>query len=274
MNLFTLLLLFLHLLNNNAFCISRTNILQNSRTNILQNSRTKILQNSLYYRTNILQNSRTNILQNSRTNILQNSRTNILQNSRTKIVLCINDTNHDDDDDFPSLDYIKKQNINEENSINYINSINYEKNNIHKDLIMITALSCIEWSKVWTYYMIHLPDCFPTFMYNDMAIMRDFARKNNSKQYLFIGYYPKTVDSKKGPFYIGAFEINPKKHELIAHIIIQNPIHVIDNNYDKEIITNFKIELEALSNDASVVFKFENLKSGGFERYYYSWQRD
>ena len=239
MNLFTLLLLLLTLLNNNnAFCIGRTNILQNS----------------LYYRTNIL----------------QNSRTTILQNSRTKIVLCINDTN-DDDDDFPSHDYIKKQNINEENSINSINSINYEKNNIHKDLIMITSLSCIEWSKTWTYYMIHLPDCFPTFMYNDMAILRDFASKNNSKKYLYIGYYPTKFDSKKGPFYIGAFEINPKKHELIAHIIIQNPIHVIDNNYDKEIITNFKIELEALSNDASVVFKFENLKSSVFERYYYSW---
>ena len=223
MNLFTLLLLLLTLLNNNnAFCISRT----------------KILQNSVYYKTNIL------------------------QNSRTKIVLCINDTN---DDDFPSLDYIKKQNINEENFINY------EKNNIHKDLIMITGLSCIEWSKTWTFYMIHLPDCFPTFMYNDMAILRDFASKNNSKKYLYIGYYPKKFDSNKGPFYIGAFEINPKKHELIAHIIIQNPIHVIDNNYDKEIITNFKIELEALSNDASVVFKFENLKSSVFERYYYSW---
>ena len=96
-------------------------------------------------------------------------------------------------------------------------------------------------------------------------------RYPGTKNYFYIGYYPESINAKQGPYYIGAFELVPKNREFIAHIIIQNPYHCADNMYDKEKIMNFKKELLALCSDATVFFKFSNLKSTSDERYYYSW---
>ena len=118
--------------------------------------------------------------------------------------------------------------------------------------------------------MVHISEFFPTFMYQDMYKMCDYGCVNVSKRFFYIGYYPSKIDQRKGPYYIGAFEINPKEREFITRIIIQNP-YCVENSYTKEDILNFKIELQALCNEASVFFKFSNLKNTSFERYYYSW---
>lgn len=140
-----------------------------------------------------------------------------------------------------------------------------------KDLKLLSSFSAIEWSRTWIYEMLHVPDYFPTFMFQDMFKMRDFGQKNNSKHYFYIGYYPEDVDLKNGPFYIGAFELIPKMREFTTHVIIQNPYYCAENTYDENKIKDFKKELMAMCNDAIVFFKFSNLQNTSDQRYYYSW---
>jgi hypothetical protein len=119
--------------------------------------------------------------------------------------------------------------------------------------------------------MVNIKELFPTFMYTDMYKMCDFGSVNVSKRYFYIGYYPPIIDQSKGPYYIGAFEINPPEREFITRIIIQNPYYSVNNDYAKEHIIGFKKELEALCVEATVFFKYASLKNTSFERYYYSW---
>ena len=231
-------------------------------------------------------------------NIIINNNDNINNLNKNKNLIHLNLNNelnddYDDDHEFPSFyEFLRKRELNEikqkeeyitkynnlENKYNKLNSeknsTNYEKYNLEptsKDLKLLTSFSTIEWARTWIYEMVHVADYFPTFMFQDMFRMRDFGQKNNSKNYFYIGYYPESINAKQGPYYIGAFELVPKNREFIAHIIIQNPYHCADNMYDKEKIMNFKKELLALCSDASVFFKFSNLKSTSDERYYYSW---
>lgn len=140
-----------------------------------------------------------------------------------------------------------------------------------KDLKILSSFSSIEWTRTWMYEMLHVPDYFPTFMFQDMFLLRDFGQKNNSKNYFFIGYYPSDINLKNGPFYIGAFELVPKMREFRTHIIVQNPYYCVENIYDENKIKNFKKELMAMCNDATVFFKFSNLQNTSEQRYYYSW---
>ena len=149
----------------------------------------------------------------------------------------------------------------------------YIKTPLSKDLKMLTPESCREWAKLWTFEMIHEPNQFPTFMFHDMFKMRDFCTINCSRNYFYIGYFPKKLELKQGPYFIGAFELRPHSREFLTHAIIQNPYYY-NVNYDKTKIVDFKKELLALCRDASVFLKFSNLKNSKNERYYYSWLYD
>ena len=140
-----------------------------------------------------------------------------------------------------------------------------------KDLKLLSSFSAIEWSRTWIYEMLHVPDFFPTFMFQDMFLLRDFGQKNNSKNYFYIGYYPSDINLKHGPYYIGAFELVPKMREFRTHILVQNPYYCTENVYDENRMKNFKKELIAMCNDATVFFKFSNLQNTSEQRYYYSW---
>ena len=196
----------------------------------------------------------------------------------------LNSTN--DSNNFPSFyQFLREREINElkakeeylvkrKNKIlnKTINSERYEIiEPTSKDLKLLSSLSTGEWMRIWLYEMIHVPDYFPTFMYQDMFRMREFSQKNNSKNYFYIGYYPIDVNLKHGPFYIGAFELIPNMREFRTFIIVQNPYHCADNIYDVNKIKDFKKELLALCNDSSVFFKFSNLQNTSDQRYFYSW---
>jgi len=140
-----------------------------------------------------------------------------------------------------------------------------------KHLKLLTPFSTIQWARTWIYEMVHINEFFPTFMYQDMYKLCDYGSVNVSKRYFYIGYYPPLLDQRRGPYYIGAFEINPPEREFIARIIIQNPYYSVNNDYAKEHIISFKKELQALCVEATVFFKYSNLKNTSFERYYYSW---
>ena len=165
--------------------------------------------------------------------------------------------------------------LNEENKQNQENQKKIERYEdfepTSKDLKILSSFSSIEWTRTWMYEMLHVPDYFPTFMFQDMFLLRDFGQKNNSKNYFYIGYYPSDINLKNGPFYIGAFELVPKMREFRTHIIVQNPYYCVENIYDENKIKNFKKELMAMCNDATVFFKFSNLQNTSEQRYYYSW---
>ena len=140
-----------------------------------------------------------------------------------------------------------------------------------KNLKLLTSFSAIQWARSWVYEMVNIKELFPTFMYTDMYKMCDFGSVNVSKRYFYIGYYLPKIDQTKGPYYIGAFEVNSQEREFITRIIIQNPYYSVKNNYDKENIIGFKKELEALCVEANVSLKYNNLKNSDQDRYYYSW---
>ena len=199
----------------------------------------------------------------------------------------LNSTNHPSN--FPSFyKFLREREINELKAkeeylqkrknkiVNKTNkTINVERYEIieptSKDLKLLSSLSTGEWMRTWIYEMVHVPDYFPTFMYQDMFRMREFSQKNNSKNYFYIGYYPMDVNLKHGPFYIGAFELVPSMREFRTFIIVQNPYHCADNIYDVNKIKDFKKELLALCSDSSVFFKFSNLQNTSDQRYFYSW---
>ena len=238
---------------------------------------------------------------NKKNNILNNVKMGFeeLDNDYDKYGNIINNTfnfvmNHElnstnDSNNFPSFyKFLREREINELKAkeeylqkrknkvLNKINkTINVERYEIveptSKDLKLLSSLSTGEWMRTWIYEMVHVPDYFPTFMYQDMFRMREFSQKNNSKNYFYIGYYPMDVNLKHGPFYIGAFELVPNMREFRTFIIVQNPYHCADNIYDVNKIKDFKKELLALCSDSSVFFKFSNLQNTSDQRYFYSW---
>ena len=189
-----------------------------------------------------------------------------------------------DDTNFPSFyEFMRKRELQElQQKDKYLRSYNENKTSKNmeryddfepssKDLKLLSSFSAIEWTRTWIYEMLHVPDYFPTFMFQDMFKMRDFGQKNNSKHYFYIGYYPTDINLKHGPYYVGAFELVPKMREFRTYVIIQNPYYCTETTYDETKIKDFKKELMAMCNDATVFFKFSNLQNTSEQRYYYSW---
>ncbi len=213
-------------------------------------------------------------------NLNDNNNNNNNNNSNSNIEFIVNsELNNSDDTNFPSFyKFLKEKEVRELNEKNEFLKKKYEKYEeftpTSKDLKLLTSFSAGEWCKSWIFEMVHVPDYFPTFMFQDMFRMRDFSQKNNSKHFFYIGYYPSDSNLKKGPYYVGAFELKPENREFQTHIIIQNPYYCVENNYDEKKIKNFKKELIKMTNDAYVFFKFNNLKETSDQRYYYSWCYD
>jgi len=187
-----------------------------------------------------------------------------------------NRTNNDNDN-FPSFyKFMREREKKElEKKEEYLNKEKtYFMETSSKDLKLLTSISAIQWARTWIYEMVNVENFFPTFMFQDMYRMRDFGEINQNKNFFYIGYFPTDVNLKKGPFYIGAFQLIPQNRTFSTHLIIQNPYFCLDNKYDYDKIINFKKEVEAMTNDANVLFKFTNLQNNNDQRYYYSWLYD
>jgi hypothetical protein len=198
---------------------------------------------------------------------------NYVENYITKFVENYEKNQKENDTQSDKQSYKQNETLTHKYLTTYNSYEKYIKAPLSKDLKMLTPESVIEWAKTWTYDMVHIPNQFPTFMFQDMFKMRDFANINSSQIYFYIGFFPKKVDLKQGPYFIGAFELVPIKREFLTHAIIQNPYYY-NTNYDKTKLVDFKKELLALCRDADVFLKFSNLKNTQNERYYYSWLYD
>lgn len=275
MNYYNIILLFLNIIYTNAFILTH-NINLSNKARLYKNKRSALLM------TNISDSDDTSNNDNDNDSASKSFYEFIKQRNITLNII-IEETHN------------KKNNIDENYVENYITNFvdNYYKNNSQtethklltsyssyekyireptsKDLKLLTPESSMEWAKTWTYDMIHQPNFFPTFMFQDMFKMRDFGNINNSRTYFYIGFFPKTLNLKQGPYYIGAFELQPSKRHFITHAIIQNPYYYSNNNFDTTKFVEFKRELLALCRDAGVFLQFSNLKNTKDERYYYSW---
>ena len=252
-NYSNIIILLFSVFYNNAFIltpVNKINFANNKKFNILITNKIKKIKNN--------NNNSNNSLNN-----INNEVRSFYEILKKRSINNNTDINYE----FPSFyEFLRKRSIN-----NSIVRTNFAINPSSKNLKLITSFITLQFAQTWVYEMIHINSFFPTFMYQDMHKMRDFSRVNISKKYFYIGYYPPYIDSNKGPYYIGAFELNAKEREFITHIIIQNPNHCVENIYDNEQIINFKKQLEALCSDATVFFKYSNLNNTTLKRYYYSW---
>jgi hypothetical protein len=274
MNYYNIILIFLNIICSNAFILTH-NVRLSNKAKLYKNKRSALL---------ICDNSDSNSTSDSTSN--SKAFYEFIKQRNITLNVIIEETNN------------KKNNIDENYVENYITNFvdNYYKNNSQtethklltsynsyekyirestsKDLKLLTSEASIEWAKTWTLDMIHQPNHFPTFMFQDMFKMREFGSINSSRTYFYIGFFPKTLNLKHGPYYIGAFELQPNKRHFITHAIIQNPYYYSNNNFDTTKFVEFKRELLALCRDASVFLQFSNLKNTKDERYYFSWLYD
>jgi len=283
MNYYNIILLFLNIINTNAFILTH-NINLSNKARLYKNKRSALLMTNISDSDDTSNNDSNNDNDNDNDNdSASKSFYEFIKQRNITLNVIIEETHN------------KKNNIDENYVENYITNFvdNYYKNNSQtethklltsyssyekyireptsKDLKLLTPESSIEWAKTWTYDMIHQPNFFPTFMFQDMFKMRDFGNINNSRTYFYIGFFPKTLNLKQGPYYIGAFELQPSKRHFITHAIIQNPYYYSNDNFDTTKFIEFKRELLALCRDASVFLQFSNLKNTKDERYYFSW---
>jgi hypothetical protein len=280
MNYYNIILIFLNIICSNAFILTH-NVRLSNKAKLYKNKRSALL---------ICDNSDSNSTSDSTSDGTSNSKSfyEFIKQRNITLNLDIN----------VQETHNKKNNIDENYVENYITNFvdNYYKNNSQtethklltsyssyekyirestsKDLKLLTSEASIEWAKTWTLDMIHQPNHFPTFMFQDMFKMREFGSINSSRTYFYIGFFPKTLNLKHGPYYVGAFELQPGKRHFITHAIIQNPYYYSNNNFDTTKFVEFKRELLALCRDASVFLQFSNLKNTKDERYYFSWLYD
>lgn len=206
-----------------------------------------------------------------------NSNLNINNNENNTL---FNKNNNDMNDN--DVDYVASL-LNPRNPVNFKNT---EFNNLNenkfkekygeiiptsKDLKMLNNIITIEWTKNWIHDMVKYEHSYPRFMYHDMFLMRDFAIKNTSKNYFYIGYFPSDFHTIHGPYYIGVFELNPPKRSFSTYMVIQNPNYLIENDKSKKRMISFKKEIRAMCEDALVFFKFNMLKNISHDRYYLTW---
>lgn len=151
------------------------------------------------------------------------------------------------------------------------NDENYKKNNsiIKKktNIKLLTAAHANDFSRQWLVDMNKNPNNYEKSLYENMYNMIDFAKFNRSEFYYYIGYYDDSILFNYEPYYIGVFELLPKKKILNTYIIIKNPNLLEKNNNN---IMELKHELLNLCYDSNIEFRFNNLYNYN-KRYYLSW---
>lgn len=270
MNYYNIILVFLSIISNNAFILTH-NIKLSNKARLYKNKRSVILMSNISDNTNI---STCDSSKSFYEFIKQHNITLNVNIEESHIKKNIVDENYVENYITNFVDNYYKNNSQTETHKLLTSYSSYEKyirEPTSKDLKLLTPESSIEWAKTWTYDMINQPNHFPTFMFQDMFKMRDFGIINTSRTYFYIGFFPNTVNLKHGPYYIGAFELEPRKRHFITHTIMQNPYYYSNNNFDTTKFVEFKRELLALCRDASVFLQFSNLKNTKDERYYLSW---
>ena len=110
---------------------------------------------------------------------------------------------------------------------------------------------------------------YPKYVYSDIFLMRDYIIKNSEDIDFYIGFYPKLRKCNNGPYFIGAFKLNPKDKMFSCNLIIQNPNYMDD---DQSFFLDYKKDLMSMCQQADVKFDYINLKNLENKRYWMSWR--
>ena len=139
----------------------------------------------------------------------------------------------------------------------------------------ITLLNSVvtqEWAKKWIYDMVQEQNnVYQQYMYKDMFLIREYCDKNNKNKDFYIGFFPTIRKCNYGPYYIGAFKLNPLTKIFSCKHIIQNPNYIDD---EKTFFIEFKINVKIVSKKAGATFDFTELKNLENKRYYMAWKYD
>lgn len=136
------------------------------------------------------------------------------------------------------------------------------------ELKLLTHMNAEGWANSWLMHISHeTTPFFDEHYYRDYLNMLSVSTSYTSKEYFYLGFYPKDSPGYDGPKYIGVFKLMHKQRIFDTIMIIENPYHLDDNSN----LVNFKYTLTHMSDSAHVFFKFDNLKKPEQMRYYLAW---
>lgn len=137
-------------------------------------------------------------------------------------------------------------------------------------LSLLNNIATAEWSRTWIYDMVNINnESFPQYMYKDMFTMRNYCSNNEKNIDFYIGFFPTLRKCNNGPYYIGAFKLNPQSKIFSSKLIIQNPNYLDD---DQSFLKEFKNILKVMCKRAGAVFHYSDLKNIQNKRYYMAWK--
>lgn len=155
--------------------------------------------------------------------------------------------------------------------------INLEDNSLYNsieeydggaELKLLTHLNAEGWANSWLMHISHeTTPSFDEHYYRDYLNMLSVSASYTSKEYFYLGFYPKDSPGHDGPKYIGVFKLMHKQRIFDTIMIIENPYHLDDDSN----LVNFKYIVTHMSDSAHVFFKFDNLKKPEQMRYYLAW---
>jgi hypothetical protein len=229
MNYYNSILIFINIICNNAFILTH-NINLSNKAKLYKNKRSALLMTNIsdsddtsdgtsasksFYdfikQRNITLNLDINVQETN--NKKNNIDENYVENYITKFVENYeknqkeNETQSDKQNETLTHKYLTTYNSYEK----------YIKAPLSKDLKMLTPDSTREWAKTWTFEMIHEANQFPTFMFHDMFKMRDFFTINSSRNYFYIGFFPKNIELGQWVNSVGQYYDHFQDNEIYQH---------------------------------------------------------
>jgi hypothetical protein len=136
------------------------------------------------------------------------------------------------------------------------------------ELKLLTHMNAESWANSWLMHISHeTTPFFDEHYYRDYLNMLSVSASYTSKEYFYLGFYPKDSPGYDGPKYIGVFKLMHKQRIFDTIMIIENPYHLDDDSN----LVNFKYIVTHMSDSAHVFFKFSGLKKPEQMRYYLAW---
>lgn len=136
------------------------------------------------------------------------------------------------------------------------------------ELKLLTHLNAENWAHNW---LMHISDestpQFDEHYYRDFLNMLSVAPSYTSKEFFYLGFFPKDSRNYEGPRYIGVFELIHPKRTFDTIMIMENP-HYLDDPSD---LIDFKHQIIHLTESSFVFFRFDKLRRPEQMRYFLEW---
>jgi len=136
------------------------------------------------------------------------------------------------------------------------------------ELKLLTHLNAENWAHNWVMFIANSGLEYDDHYYLDYFTMKGMANMYTSSEYFYLGFFPDSIITNRGPKYIGLFELQYSKRIFNTKCIIENPYY-IDGNSELDLFKEYIINL---TENAYVFFKYTDLNTPGQVRYYLEWK--